>query len=33
MKQGEQEWGRKTICEGQEDNGGIEMEISEIGRL
>ena len=31
MKQGEQEWGKKTICEGQEDLGDMGTDINETG--
>ena len=29
MKQGKQEWGKKTIYEGQEDHGDMETGINE----
>ena len=29
MKQGKQEWGKRTICEGQEDHGDMETDINE----
>ena len=31
MKQGEQEQGKETMCEGQEDHGNMQTEISETG--
>ena len=31
MKQGKQEWGKKTICEGQEDYGNMGTDIYETG--
>ena len=31
MKQREQEWGKGTICEGQEDHGDMGTDINETG--
>ena len=31
MKQGKQKWGKKTICEGQEDHGDMGTDINESG--
>ena len=31
MKQGKQEWVKKTICEGQEDHGDMGTDINETG--
>ena len=31
VKQGKQEWGKKTICKGQEDHGDMGTDINETG--
>ena len=31
VKQGKQEWGKRTICKGREDHGDMGTDINEIG--